>query len=302
MTDKRIGWIGLGKMGAPMAMNLVAAGFPVTVYNRTAARTAPLAQAGARVAATIAELAAASDIVVSMINDDAALEEVASAVLAAAAPDAIYADMSTVTPAASARVAAAAAGKGIAYVRAPVLGSTNFAAAVQLVVLVSGPAAARTACAPVFEALGRKVVEMGEEEEARAIKLVINMMIGTTAAMVGEALAFGERAGLDWEAMIDVIADSPVASPLVGYKTKMLKDRAFEPAFSAAQMAKDFDLILDTARERDMPMPVAALVRQFWSAMMAGGKGDLDMFACVTLLEEMAGLKGPGGRSGQIPR
>lgn len=298
MTERKIGWIGLGKMGAPMALNLVKAGFDLTVYNRTAARTAPLAAAGAGTAASIAELAAASDIVVSMIDDDAALEEVASAVLAAAAPDTVYADMSTVTPAASARVAAVAKERGIAYVRAPVLGSTNFAASAHLVVLVSGPVTARAACAPVFAALSRKVVEMGGAEEARAIKLVVNMMIGTTAAMIGEALAFGERAGLDWEAMIDVIADSPVASPLVGYKTKMLKDRDFAAAFSAAQMAKDFDLILDTARAQDSPMPLSAVVRQLWAAMRARGKGELDMFGCVTLLEEMAGMSDRGGRGG----
>jgi 3-hydroxyisobutyrate dehydrogenase-like beta-hydroxyacid dehydrogenase len=298
MTEQRIGWIGLGKMGAPMALNLVKTGFDLTVYNRTAAKAEPLRQAGARAAASIAELAAASDIVISMIDDDAALAEVASAVLAAAAADTVYADMSTVTPAASARVAATAVEKGVAYVRAPVLGSTNFAASAQLVVLVSGPDAARAACAPVFEALSRKVVEMGEGEEARVIKLVVNMMIGTTAAMIGEALAFGERAGLDWEAMIDVIADSPVASPLVGYKTKMLKDRDFAAAFSAAQMAKDFDLILDTARAQDSPMPLSAVVRQLWAAMRARGKGELDMFGCVALLEEMAGMSDRGGSGG----
>ncbi|UCH75322.1 MAG: NAD(P)-dependent oxidoreductase [Rhodospirillales bacterium] len=293
MTDKRIGWIGLGKMGAPMALNLVAAGFPLTVYNRTAAKTAPLAEAGAGVAASIAELAGASDIVFSMIDDDAALEAVAAEVLAAATPGTVYADMSTVSPAASARVAERAAAAEIAYVRAPVLGSTNFAAAAQLVVLVSGPEDACAACTPVFAALGRKIVSMGVGEEARTVKLVINMMIGTTAAMVGEALTFGERAGLDWATMIDVIADSPVASPLVGYKTQMLKERDFAPAFSAAQMAKDFDLILDTARAGDLPMPVAGTVRQLWSAMMAGGRGELDMFACVAQLEAMAGLDAP---------
>ncbi|MDH3231062.1 MAG: NAD(P)-dependent oxidoreductase [Alphaproteobacteria bacterium] len=293
MTKQRIGWIGLGKMGAPMARNLIAAGFPVTVYNRTAARTAPLTKAGAMAAASIAELAAASDIVVSMIADDPALEAVAAEVLAAARPGTIYTDMSTVSPAASSRVAAAAADRGIAYVRAPVSGSTGFAAAAQLIILVSGPADACNACGAMFEAMSRRIVPMGAGEEARAIKLVLNMMIGTTAAMIGEALAFGERAGLDWETMIDIIADSPVASPLVGYKTQMLKDRNFAPAFSASQMAKDFDLILDTARERDMPMPVSACVRQLWSAMMAGGKGELDMFACVMLLEEMAGLDAP---------
>jgi len=295
MAKQSIGWIGLGKMGAPMALNLVRAGFPVTVYNRAAARTAPLAEAGAKTASSIAGLTAASDIVVSMIADDPALSEVAAKVLAAAAPGAIYADMSTVSPAASSRVAAAAAEKGIAYVRAPVSGSTGFAAAAQLVILVSGPADACAACNAMFEAMSRKIVNMGDGEEARAIKLVLNMMIGTTAAMMGEALAFGERAGLDWEIMIDVVADSPLASPLVGYKTQMLKDRDFAPAFSAAQMAKDFDLILDTARARDVPMPVAALVRQLWSAMIAGGKGELDMFACVTLLEEMAGVEARPG-------
>jgi 3-hydroxyisobutyrate dehydrogenase-like beta-hydroxyacid dehydrogenase len=296
MTKQRIGWIGLGKMGMPMARNLVEAGFPVTVYNRTAARTAELAAAGAGTAASIADLAAGSDIVVSMISDDAALESVAAEVLADAAPGTIYADMSTVSPAASARVAAAAAQKGVAYVRAPVSGSTGFAAAGQLIILVSGPADACAACNPMFEAMGRKIVPMGAGEEARAIKLVLNMMIGTTAAMMGEALAFGERAGLDWETMIGVVADSPLASPLVSYKTQMLKDRDFTAAFSAAQMAKDFDLILDTARERDMPMPVTACVRQLWRAMMAGGKGELDMFACVTLLEEMAGIEVSPGK------
>ena len=290
MTDRKIGWIGLGKMGTPMALNLVRAGFPVTVYNRTAAKTAELTGAGASAAGSIAELVAASDIVVSMISDDAALEAVAGEVLAAAGPATVYADMSTVSPAASARVAAAAADKGVAYVRAPVSGSTGFAVNAQLIILTSGPKEACEACGPAFAAMGRKTVHMGEGEEARVIKLVLNMMVGVTAAMVGEALTFGERGGLDWEAMIDVVGDSPLASPLVGYKTQMLKERNFAPAFSAAQIAKDFDLILDTAREADLPMPVTALVRQFWRAMMADGKGELDMFACVTLLEEMAGL------------
>lgn len=293
MTDKKIGWIGLGKMGTPMALNLVGAGLAVTVYNRTAAKTAALTAEGAASAGSIAELAADSDIVVSMISDDPALEAVAGEVLAAARPGTVYADMSTVSPAASARVAAAAADRGVAYVRAPVSGSTGFAANAQLIILTSGPADACAACAPLFEAMGRKTVAMGAGEEARVIKLVLNMMIGVSAAMVGEALAFGERGGLDWQAMIDVVGDSPLASPLVGYKTQMLKERDFAPAFSASQIAKDFDLILDTAREADMPMPVTALVRQFWSAMMAEGKGELDLFACVTLLEEMAGLEGP---------
>lgn len=291
---KKIGWIGLGKMGVPMTLNLVGAGFPLTVYNRTAGKTGGLKEAGAEVAGSVAEIAAASDIVVSMVAGDASLEEVAlgpDGVLANARPGAIYVDMSTVSPMASGKVAAAAAEKGVAYVSAPVSGSTLFAARAELIVLASGPKDACDACMPAFEAMSRKIVYMGGGGEARFIKLVLNMMVGVTAAMVGEALTFGEAGGLDWDGTIDVVADSPVASPLIGFKARMLKDRNFAPAFSAAQMAKDFDLILATAKEQNLPMPVTELVRRFWGSMMETGRGDLDMFACVSLMEEMAGIE-----------
>lgn len=293
MGKQKIGWIGLGKMGAPMALNLVKAGFPVTVYNRGAGKAEKLANAGAATAASIAELAAGSDIVISMVSDDPALEAVAAQVLGSAAPGTIYADMTTVSPAASARVAQAAAARRIAYVRAPVSGSTGFAAEATLIILTSGPREACETCAGAFAAMSRKVVYMGDAEQARHMKLVLNMMVGITAAMVGEALCFGERGGLDWATMIEVVGDSPLASPLVKYKTKMLVDRDFTPAFTAAQMAKDFDLILATAADASLPSPITAQVRQLWTAMMANGKGEQDMFACVTMLEEMAGIEPP---------
>lgn len=297
MADQpNIGWIGLGKMGTPMSLNLRKAGLPLSVYNRTPSKAKLLTDAGAAVARDIASLAAGSNIVISMINDDESLREVsmsAGGVLANARQGSIYVDMSTVSPAASEQVAVMAEEKGIAYVRAPVSGSITWAEAGELVILTSGPKAACDACACAFEAMGRKTVYLGAGEEARFLKLTVNMMVGISAAMFGEALAFGEAGGLDWDQMLDTFADGPVSSPLYKYKYPALKDRNFAPAFSATQIAKDFDLILDTGRAGNVPMPMTSTVRQFWSAMIATGKENDDMFAYVTLMEELAGIKGP---------
>jgi 3-hydroxyisobutyrate dehydrogenase-like beta-hydroxyacid dehydrogenase len=138
--------------------------------------------------------------------------------------------------------------------------------------------------------MGQKSLHVGTGEEARYLKLVLNMMVGLTSAMTAEALTFGEKGGMDWEQMIDIVNNSVVASPLVGYKAQMLKDRNYAPAFTIAQMAKDFDIALDTAKAIDVPMPITSLVRQFFGTMKAKGKGELDFFAYVTLLEELAGI------------
>jgi 3-hydroxyisobutyrate dehydrogenase-like beta-hydroxyacid dehydrogenase len=295
MADKqKIGWIGLGKMGIPMSQNLLKAGYPVTVFNRTKEKTKELADAGAKVADSIKALAADAQVVISMISDDPVLEAVSSGAdgaFAGAKSGAIYIDMSTVSPAASARVAAVADKKGIKYLRAPVSGSTALAQAGTLTIFASGPKDAYEQCVDIFAAMGQKSFHVGSTEEARYLKLVLNMMVGLTSAMAAEALTFGEAGGMDWTTMIEIVNNSVVASPLVGYKAQMLKDRNFAPAFTAAQMAKDFDLALQTGRDTNVPMPLTSMARQFLGTMKATGKGDLDFFGYVTLLEEMAGLK-----------
>lgn len=288
-----IGWAGLGKMGQPMAGNLLAAGYPLTVYNRSAGKARELAVLGAQVAANPADLARSAAIVVSTISDDPALRELAlgpQGLYAGLAAGAIHIDMSTVSPAASAEVAAAAAARGIRYLRAPVSGSTATAAAAALTIIASGDRSAFDQALPVFKALGRAAHYVGEGEQARFLKLSINMMVGITAAMMGEALVLGEAGQLDWKQAIEIVADSAVASPLVGYKKQMLIDRDFRPAFTVAQMIKDLDLALDTGRQSSLPMPLTAMVRTFMSAMVANGRGEADFFAYVTLMEEMAGL------------
>lgn len=295
MAEKQsIGWIGLGKMGIPMSQNLVKEGYSLTVYNRSTEKTKELADVGAQVADSPKDAAAASDIIISMISDDAVLEAVSTGpggAFEGAKEGSIYIDMSTVSPQASARVAAAAEAKGIKYLRAPVSGSTVLATAGTLTIFASGPADAYEQCVELFEIMGQKSFHVGTAEEARYLKLVLNMMVGLTSAMTAEALVFGEKGGMDWEKMIDIVNASVVASPLVGYKAQMLKDRNYTAAFTASQMAKDFDIALDTGKAMDLPMPLTSIVRQFYGTMKATGKGELDFFAYVKMLEELGGIK-----------
>jgi len=293
MTEKpTIGWIGLGKMGVPMASHLRAAGFALTVHNRSPGPEAALRDAGADVAASPSDVAASAGIIVSMISDDAALgTDGATGIFGAAAPGALYIDMSTVSPDMSARVAARAAECGIGYLRAPVSGGIALAVAGTITVLASGARDDYERAKPVFDAMAKKSFYVGGAEEARYIKLALNMMVGTTGAMVSEALVFAERGGAACDTILDVMGESAIASPLVGYKLEPLRQRNFAPTFSARQMAKDFDLLLGAARRTDTPLPLSAMVRQMWSSMIAAGSGEEDFIAYVKTMETLSGMK-----------
>ena len=289
-----IGWIGLGKMGHPMAINLIKAGKKVSVFNRTTEKTKAHVNLGGIAISSIKELASSSDVIFTMISDDKAIEEIAlsdDGIIANTQERASLIDMSTISPAMSAKVAEAATEKHIIYLRAPVNGTVMQAEAASLVILCSGPKTTYEDCLPLLEILGSKIFYIGEDEQARFLKLCINSMVGISSSMMGEALAFGEAGGLDWNTMIDVISSSAVGSPILNYKKETLKKRDFTPAFTARQMAKDFDLVLDTANLKNIPMPITSTVRQHWSAMIGTGRGELDYFAYVEMLEELAGIK-----------
>lgn len=291
---QKIGWIGLGKMGIPMSKNLVKKGYLVTVYNRTKEKTNELAAEGAKVADSPKALAADSEVILSMISDDPALEVISfgkDGAFEGAKSGTIFIDMSTVSPISSARVAEAAEKKGIKYLRAPVSGSTALASAGTLTIFASGPKDAYDQCVDIFGAMGQKVFYVGHGDEARYLKLLLNMMVGITSAMAAEALAFGKRGGMDWNQMIDMMSASVVASPLINYKAQMLKDRNFKAMFTVDQISKDFDIALETGKSTNVPMPITALVRQLYEALKAKGKGDIDFFGLVTLLEDLAGIK-----------
>ena len=289
-----LGWIGVGKMGTPMSTHLLKAGYQLAVYDVAPSAMNALTERGATAAASAAEVAEQADIIISMIPDDSALEAVAvgpQGIFQSARQGRIYIDMSTVSPATSARIGAEAEKRGIQYLRATVSGSTESAVTAALTILVSGPEDAFDQCRGIFEKLGRKVFYVGPGDQARYLKLLVNIMVGITSAMTAEALTFGKRGGIDWDQMIDIINNSVVASPLIGFKVQLLKERRYAPMFTATQMAKDFDLALDTGRNMDIPMPLTALTRQLYGAMKATGKGELDYFGLVALMGEMAGIK-----------
>jgi 3-hydroxyisobutyrate dehydrogenase-like beta-hydroxyacid dehydrogenase len=281
MTNEAIGWIGVGKMGGPMSRRLVETQRSVMALdpdpgNREAARAA-----GLGVAASLVDLAAGADTVISTIPNDAALRALAfgpDGLAARLAPGSLWIEMSTVSPAVSAEVAAELARRDIAYLRAPVSGSTAMAAAGTLSVMASGPRAAFDAAEPILAAFSAKRFYVGEAEQARYLKLVINTLVGATASLMAESLALGRKGGLDLGVMLDVIGQSAVASPLIGYKRDTILKGSYEPAFTVEQMIKDFDLITDTARHDHVPMFAAALIRQQYEEALARGDGQKDFF------------------------
>jgi 3-hydroxyisobutyrate dehydrogenase-like beta-hydroxyacid dehydrogenase len=290
---KAIGWIGLGKMGQPMAANLLAAGYDLSVYNRSAEKCAPLEADGAAVASDITSLAGRSEAVFSVLSDDAALRQTLlgdRGAIAHMQPGAVLIDMSTVSAAVSAEIASVAAARKVGYLRAPVSGSVAFAAAAKLTVLASGPEDVFHRCLPLLEKLSARQVHVGAADEARIMKLVVNMMVGMSAAMMGEAMALGLKNGLDRATLLEVIGASAVASPLIGYKLDALRARDYTPAFEARMMAKDFDLILEAARASATPLPISAQVREGFSAMSACGDGDADFFKYVELAAHLSGM------------
>ncbi len=291
---KRVGFIGLGRMGHPMAQNLLRAGYSLNVYDIVRDKARPLVAAGAQEAGSPLEAASGADLVISMILDDAGLEAVAlgpNGVFRGADAGVIYADMSTVSAAASARVARAAEEKKIRYLRAKVSGSVKPATEGTLTIFVSGPRDAYEQSSQVFGAMGKKVYYVGPGEEAIFLKLVHSVMIGVTAAMVGEAFAFGERCGLDWQQMIEVINNSALNSVLFDYKVPLLKTKDYSvPQSTVDIVCKDMDSALVSAKELNIPMPVTTLVREFFRVMQAQGEGPLDFIGIVKVFEAIAGL------------
>ncbi len=295
-TKLSVGWIGAGKMGNPMSRQLLAAGAAVVVFDTVEANTASVVAAGGRRASSVADAAGGADVAMSMIPNDAVLRAVATGaggVLETLAPGAVYVDMSTVSPEVSAEVAAAAQARGIAYLRAPVSGSTALAETGNLTIMVSGPADAFARCESLFDAMGARYFHVGDGEQARYLKLVLNLLVGTTGAVLAEALTLGRKGGLDWATMIDVIAESAAASPYVKYNAEPLKARDFAPLFTTGQMVKDANLICEAGEAVGVPLTIGEAMRQHFLDTQAAGHNDKNLTAALLVVEEKAGLGEP---------
>jgi 3-hydroxyisobutyrate dehydrogenase-like beta-hydroxyacid dehydrogenase len=278
--------VGLGKMGLPIAERILEGGFPLSVWNRTAEKAEALADRGATVLASSADALAAADVCVTMLADDGALEEVAAGVLGGARPGTTLVDMSTVSVAASERVAGRAAATGVEFLRAPVSGNPSVVRAGNLTVIVSGPEDAARRLEPLLRSIGPKMLYVGEGERARVAKLVLQILIAGTAELLGEALVLGEAAGVDRSTLLEVIGKSAVASPFVGYKTEPLLRDDYSATFTTAMMLKDIDLVLDLARGADLTLPVTRELRNLLEKLAGNGYADKDFMALYVQLRE----------------
>ena len=275
-----MGLIGLGNMGTAMAERVVDGGYPLVVYNRTAEKSEPLGRRGAVVAETPADLVEHVDIVLTSLADDEALEAVAAEVVAAARPGTVLVDMSTVSPAASARVASLAEEASVEYLRAPVSGNPSVVRAGNLSFIVSGSRETLERVEPVITAIGPTVHYVGDGEQARIVKLAINLIIAGLAQLMSEALVLGEASGVSRADLLEVMGSSAAGAPFVKYKTEPLLREDFSATFTTALMEKDIDLVLDAAEEAGVvELPVATEMKTLLRAAIDAGYADDDFMA-----------------------
>ena len=292
----RITFVGVGHMGAPMAANLVRAGHDVTVYNRSAGRTAELEALGAKVAVTPAAAAAGAELAVTMLADDAAVEQVAFAadgLLGALPAGAVHASMSTISVALSQRLAAAHAAAGQRYVAAPVFGRPEAAAAAKLWIVAGGEEAAVAACRPAFDALGQGVIVAGgEPETANAVKLAGNFLLASTIEALAEAQTLARAWGVEPATLMAAI-NALFRSPVVEAYGGAIAARRFEPAgFALALGLKDVRLALAAADARSVPMLFASTLHDRFLAAVGHGLGAIDWSGIARLVAADAGLPG----------
>ena len=230
-----------------------------------------------------------------MIMNDAILHRVAlgpEGVIANLAAGAVYADLSTVTPAASATVREAAEARGGGYLCGAVAGSVGPATDGTLTLFASGARDDFDRCLPAFEAISARALHVGAGESAAYLKLVHSLIVGAYSALIGEALAFGERGGLNLAQMVDILEAGPLGSRQLTLKAPVLKAREFdEPPSDIDTAAKDVDMILETARKDAMPLPMLSAVRQVMAAAQAGGGGKRDIYAILETFERLGGIE-----------
>jgi 3-hydroxyisobutyrate dehydrogenase-like beta-hydroxyacid dehydrogenase len=283
--------VGVGHMGLAIAERVLAAGYPLSVFNRTPEKLAPLLESGATAATGISSLLRDADICVSSLSDDAALETVTAQIFEGAKPGTVLLETSTVSVAASERVAEAARDAGVLYLRAPVSGNPFVARSGNLTVIVSGPPEGFDRARDLITAIGPNVYYVGGADEARVVKLALQVVIAGTTQLMAEAIVLGESAGVDRARLLEVMGNSAVGSPFVKYKTDPLLRDDYSPTFTAEMMNKDVALVLELAEERGVPLPVTSRVADLIETTIGGGMRELDLMALYLQCREDAGLE-----------
>lgn len=294
MHHERVGFIGLGRMGKPMAMNLLKAGFALVIWNRTRSKMEELLKAGAIAADSPKDLAMRSDVVITMVSDTPDVIEVIlgdDGVIHGVREGMIVIDMSTISPTAARQIAAALNERGVQFLDAPVTGGVKGAIEGTLNIMVGGDEKALESCMPIFRALGKKVVHMGANGMGQAAKLANQIICAINILAVCEGLVFAKGLGLDMRKLIEAISDGAASSWMLSNLAPKMLERDFEPGFSIRLQLKDLRLALEMAQEKAIPLPVTALVTQLMRAVEASGLADKGTQATILALEELAGIK-----------
>ncbi|ANS73551.1 3-hydroxyisobutyrate dehydrogenase [Paenibacillus yonginensis] len=289
---KKIGFIGLGTMGAPMASNLLKQGYPVTVYNRSTAKAEALSQEGAAVALTPREAAAGQDVVITMVSDDSSIAAVydgQDGLLAGLAEGAVVIDSSTISPALSKQLAEKVAAKGGSFLDAPVTGSKPAAIDGTLVFMVGGPAETVEAQRDLFDTMGKKVLHMGDNGTGSIAKLAHNTIVGINNLALAEGFAMASKAGLPVDTFLELVQLGSAGSKAADLKGLKIIEHNFDNQFSLALMLKDLKLASSLNDGAGMPSPMLNLAKSLFQAGQTQGYGDEDLSAVVKVYEQWIG-------------
>lgn len=291
---QKVGFIGLGIMGRPMAKNLMKAGYSLVVYNRSSEPVKELAQMGAEGAGSPKEVAARVKTVITMLPDSPDVEQVVlgeNGILDGATPGSIIVDMSSIAPLVTKRIAEKAAAKGVQMIDAPVSGGEAGAIAGTLSIMVGGDEKDFEECREMFMAMGKSVVRVGDIGSGNVVKLANQIIVALNIAAVSEAFVLATKAGVSPELVYQAIRGGLAGSNVLDAKAPSIMARKFDPGFKTRLHLKDLGNALDTARSLEVPLPLSSLVMQILQALKVDGKGENDHSAIVTFYERLANVE-----------
>ncbi len=292
--EKKVGFIGLGIMGIPMARNLIKAGFEVTAYNRTASKAEKMVSEGAKKADSPKQLAEESPVLITIVSDTPDVESVLlgeNGVMEGIKPDSVVIDMSTISPQATQKIAACLREKGAHMLDAPVSGGEQGAINGTLSIMVGGDAKIFERCQPIFEAMGKNIIHVGPNGKGQTVKLMNQILVAGTLNAVVEALVFGQKSGVDLEKAIEAVKGGAAASWQLANLAPRIIRRDFQPGFMIDLIQKDLNLIMGATEVVKTPLPVTSFIHQMYYSLQSAGEGKSGTQALVKVMERIAGVE-----------
>ena len=298
--NTRTAFIGLGIMGQGMARNLLRAGFPLTAWNRTAAKTQALAAEGALAATTPAQAAATGEIIIICVSDTPDVEGVLfgpDGIAEGASAGSLVIDCSTISPTATRQMAAKLAAKGIHHLDAPVSGGSEGAAKGTLSIMVGGDAEDFARALPVLQAIGKQITHVGGHGAGQTVKLMNQILVVGHALALSEALLFGQANDIDLDVALEAVKAGAAGSWMLSFRGPQVLARDWRPGFTIDLQQKDLRLVLEAADQAGVPLPATSLIFQFYRTLQAQGLGGEGNHALIKALEHLAGLEVRGSRA-----